>query len=202
MPQVPQHAPPNASSLSAAATPAAAHGTLPAGDRSRQRALFCLLVCVVALPASWLLFSQLERLWPTIAAMEGLLFMAATTLLGAAMAVGPLAAALGFLLAVWFGVESVYRPRRRPSPALDRFIIGAGLLVWFAPALSAIGIALQAVVRGRIHFVRPPRDYLLATDPIAFWQGVGFWLIMAALFAFLAWRYWRPRLLSGKPHGE
>ena len=52
----------------------------------------------------------------------------------------------------------------------------------------------QALASGRIHFVRPPRDYFLATDPIAFWQGVGFWLIMGSLFAFLAWRYWR-----GKP---
>lgn len=201
MPQVHPPSSTTSSSLSAAAAPTAAYSGLPAGDRSRQRALFCLLVCLVALPASWLLFSQLDRLWPAIAAMEGLPFMAATTLLGAAMAVGPLAAALGFLLAVWFGVDSVYRPRRHPSPALDRFIIGAGLLVWFAPALSAVGIAVQALVRGRIHFVRPPRDYLLATDPIAFWQGVGFWLIMAGLFAFLAWRYWRPRLLPGKVHG-
>lgn len=66
--------------------------------------------------------------------------------------------------------------------------------MWFAPAATAAAMAIQAVLRGRIHFVRPPRDYLLATDPIAFWQGVGFWLIMGALFAFLAWRYWRPRL--------
>ncbi|WP_454435872.1 hypothetical protein [Thauera mechernichensis] len=165
-----------------------------AGDRSRRRALFCLLLCLVALPASWLIFSELDRLWPEIATLEGPTFMAATTLLGAAMALGPLAAAIGFLLAVWFGVDSVYQPRRHPSPALDRFIVGAGLFVWFAPAATAAAMAIQAVLRGRIHFVRPPRDYLLATDPIAFWQGVGFWLIMGALFAFLAWRYWRPRL--------
>ena len=36
--------------------------------------------------------------------------------------------------------------------------------------------------------------YFLATDPIAYWQGVGFWLIIAALLCFLAWRYWRPKL--------
>ena len=42
--------------------------------------------------------------------------------------------------------------------------------------------------------MRPPRDYFLATDPIAFWQGVGFWLIIAALAGFLAWRYWQPKL--------
>jgi len=80
------------------------------------------------------------------------------------------------------------------TPLLDRVIVGAGLLVWFMPALAAIAQAVRALTTGRIHFVRPPRDYLLATDPIAFWQGVGFWLIIAALAGFLAWRYWQPKL--------
>ncbi|MHB8785042.1 MAG: hypothetical protein ACYC5W_02260 [Thauera sp.] len=189
---MPEPSPPN-SSLSAA-THAPQSAPLR-GDLARRRALFGLLVSLVALPASWLLFSQLDRLWPEIVKMEGATFMAAATLLGAAMAVGPLAAAIGFLLAVWFGVDSVYRPRRKASPVLDRAIVGTGLVVWFAPALAALFMVAQALASGRIHFVRPPRDYFLATDPIAFWQGVGFWMIMGALFAFLAWRYWRPRLL-------
>lgn len=182
------------SPVSATNTPTA---TLPAGDRDRRRAAFGLLVSLVALPASWLLFSQLERLWPEIMKLEGPAFLAATTLLGGSMAVGPLAVAIGFLLAVWFGVSSVYGPRSRPSPLLDRFIVVTGLLVWFAPALVSVGKAAQALVTGRIAFVRPPREYLLASDPIAYWQGVGFWLIMAVLFGFLAWRYWRGKLL---PH--
>ena len=176
------------------ATPSPAPAPFPPGDRARRKALFGLLVGLVALPASWLLFSQLERLWPEIVRMEGIAFMAAATLLGGAMAVGPLAAAIGLLLAIWFGVDSVYKPRSRPSPLLDRMIVGAGLLVWFTPALAAFAIIGQALASGRIHFVRPPRDYFLATDPIAFWQGVGFWLIMGGLFAFLAWRYWQGKL--------
>lgn len=164
------------------------------GDLDRRRALFALLVCVVALPASWLLFSQLERLWPEIVRLEGLGFLAAATLLGGVMAIGPLAAALGLLIAVWFGVRSVYNARSRATPLLDRVIVGTGLLVWFMPALAAIAQAVLALSTGRIHFVRPPRDYFLATDPIAFWQGVGFWLIIAALAGFLAWRYWQPKL--------
>ena len=58
----------------------------------------------------------------------------------------------------------------------------------------SVGKAVQALATGRISFVRPPREYLLATDPIAYWQGIGFWLIMAVLFSFLAWRYWRGKL--------
>ncbi|GAB1460954.1 hypothetical protein MASR2M50_27290 [Thauera sp.] len=185
---------PETSPAVAVSAPSPARSALLPGDLDRRRALFALLVCVVALPASWLLFSQLERLWPEIVRLEGLSFLAATTLLGGSMAIGPLAAAIGLVVSVWFGVRSVYRARSRKTPLLDRVIVGAGLLVWFAPALAAIAQALRALLSGRIHFVRPPRDYFLATDPIAFWQGVGFWLIIAALAGFLAWRYWQPKL--------
>ena len=129
--------------------------------------------------------------------MEGITFMAAATLLGGAMAIGPLTAAIAFVLAIWFGVDSVYKPRRAASPLLDRTIVATGLVVWFMPALAALVVVGQALASGRIHLVRPPRNYFLATDPIAFWQGVGFWLIMGGLFAFLAWRYWRGKLF---PH--
>lgn len=185
---------PETSPAVAVSAPSPARSALLPGDLDRRRALFALLVCVVALPASWLLFSQLARLWPEIVRLEGLSFLAATTLLGGSMAIGPLAAAIGLVVSVWFGVRSVYRARSRKTPLLDRVIVGAGLLVWFAPALAAIAQALLALLSGRIHFVRPPRDYFLATDPIAFWQGVGFWLIIAALAGFLAWRYWQPKL--------
>ena len=194
MPSTPQTSQPAAPHTPVSPAPSAA--LLP-GDLSRRRALFSLLVSLVALPASWLLFSQLERLWPEIVRMEGITVMAAATRLGGAMAIGPLTAAIAFVLAIWFGVDSVYKPRRAASPLLDRAIVATGLVVWFMPALAALVVVGQALASGRIHFVRPPRDYFLATDPIAFWQGVGFWLIMGGLFAFLAWRYWRGKLL---PH--
>ena len=164
------------------------------GDIARRRAAVGLLVFLVALPVSWWLFSRLEPIWNQVMPLEGVAFMGAATLLGAALAIAPLAAGIGFLLAIWFGVDSVYQPRSRSCTLLDRVIVGAGLLVWFAPVLVAVGSAGRALYEGRVHFVRPPRDYFLATDPIAFWQGVGFWLIMAGLFGFLAWRYWHPRL--------
>ena len=194
MPSTPQTSQPAAPHTPVSPAPSAA--LLP-GDLSRRRALFSLLASLVALPASWLLFSQLERLWPEIVRMEGITFMAAATLLGGAMAIGPLTAAIAFVLAIWFGVDSVYKPRRAASPLLDRAIVATGLVVWFMPALAALVVVGQALASGRIHFVRPPRDYVLAPDPIAFGQGVGFWLIMGGLFAFLAWRYWRGKLF---PH--
>lgn len=168
-----------------------------AGDLARRRATLSLVLFLVGLPVSWGLFTRLDSIWARVMPLEGLPFMAAATLLGAALAAAPLAAAAAFVLATWFGVDSVYRPRTRATPRLDRLIVTGGVLVWFAPALLALATAGRALIDGRIHFVRPPRDYFLGTDPIAFWQGVGFWLIMAGLFGFLAWRYWRGKLVSG-----
>lgn len=170
--------------------PATAHG-----DQTRRRGAGALLLFLIAVPASYGLFASLADLWAHVEPLEGAPFMLASTLLGAALALAPLAALVGFILSVWYGVESVYLPRSSPTPLLDRVITGAGLLVWFAPTLITIGLAARALIEGRVHFVRPPRDYFLATDPIAFWQGLGFWLIMGSLFAFLAWRYWRGKLL-------
>lgn len=165
------------------------------GDQMRRRGTAALLFLLVALPASYWLFASLADLWAHVEPLEGAPFMLAATLLGAALAIAPLTALVGFILSIWYGVESVYMPRSRPTPLLDRMITGVGLLVWFAPTLASAGLAARALIEGRVHFVRPPRDYFLATDPIAFWQGLGFWLIMGSLFAFLAWRYWRGKLL-------
>lgn len=165
-----------------------------AGDYARRCAGYALITLALASAASAWLFTGLPDIWARIAPLDGAPFMLAATALGAALAISPLAAVIGFVLALWFGVESVYRPRNRRSPATDRIIVALGLIVWFAPPVGFVGAALRALSEGRVHFVRPPRDYFLATDPIAFWQGVGFWLIMAGLFGFLAWRYWRAKL--------
>lgn len=182
------------SALSASTASPATPQRLP-GDIARRRAGLGLLAFLVALPLSWWLFSRLEPIWAQILPLEGLPFMAAATLLGASLAIAPLAAGIGFMLAVWFGVDSVCLPHSRSSRLLDKLILAFSFVVWFMPTLFGVAAAGRALYEGRIHFVRPPRDYFLATDPIAFWQGVGFWLIMAGLFGFLAWRYWRPRLL-------
>lgn len=165
------------------------------GDRARRRAGTAFLLFLLALPLNYWLFTSLPTLWSMVEPLEGAAFMLAATLLGAALAIAPLAGAVGFILALWFGVESVYMPRSRTTPLLDRIIVIGGLLTWFSPTITAFGLAARSVAEGRVHFVRPPRDYFLATDPIAFWQGLGFWLIMGALFAFFAWRYWRGKLL-------
>ena len=164
------------------------------GDFLRRRARFGLVVLIAMGVAGVVLFNELTALWPSIAALEGIPFLLAATLLGASLATTPLLALTGLALAVWHGVESVYHPRRKASPILDKLIVALGLMVWFGPSLALLAAAARAIVAGRIHFTRPPRDYVLATDPIAFWQGIGFWLIVSTGLGYIAWRYWRTKL--------
>lgn len=164
------------------------------GDTDRRAGRRGLTLLATGLVCSLIVFSQLETVWPHIVAIDGGLFIALAALLGAAMAISPIMAATGFVLALWFGVSSVYRPRHHTTPLTDKAIVATGLAIWFAPALGSLAAAINALITGRIHFVRPPRDYFMSTDPIAFWQGVGFWLITAGVLGYLAWRYWQPKL--------
>lgn len=164
------------------------------GDLLRRRATRALLVGLLALPPTVWLFQTVPELWAGILTLDGRSFMLWALLIGLGMAIGPLLAVGGLLLALWWGVDAVYKPRSRATPLTDRIIIVLALCIWSLPTLGFLGQAVWALYSGRVHFVRPPRDYFLATDPVAYWQGVGFWLIMGAIIGFLSWRYWQPRL--------
>ncbi len=164
------------------------------GDRARRRGARCLLLALAATPITVLLFLNLKPLWTIIEPLEGIAFALVGALFGAILAAAPIITAVGWLLALWFGVESVFMLRTRRTPTADIAIIGTGLVAWFLPALWFLFTAVQALVSGHVHFPKPSRDYLLAEDPVAFWQGVGYMLIAAGLFAWLAWRYWQGKL--------
>jgi hypothetical protein len=168
--------------------------TVPSGDRARRRGTFCLLLALAATPAATWLFLNLKPLWLQVEPLEGGAFILAAMAFGVALALLPVVAVFGWLLALWFGVESVYAPRRRETPVTDRLIVGVGIIAWFLPALGFLASAVHAVFSGRVHFVQPARDYLRAVDPIAYWQGVGFLFVTAGVFAWLASRYWQNKL--------
>lgn len=161
------------------------------GDFMRRRARSTMLLFLVLLPVTLWLFARIEPIWLRIAPLEGGIFLVASALLGTVLAITPILTLALLLMGVWYGVESVYRARTRTAPLLDRLIVGAGLLVWFSPALALAAAALRAVLAGSISFSRPQRQYLLATDPIAFWQSIGFLMIVALALAYPAWHYWR-----------
>jgi len=164
------------------------------GDRARRRGVLCLLLALAATPATIWLFFNLPPFWAVIVSLEGIALVLASALFGTVLALAPVISLAGWLLALWFCVESVFMPRERRTPTLDIVIVGAGLVAWFAPALGFLASAVQSLLSGRVHFVRPSRDYLLTQDPVAYWQGIGFQLIAAGLLAWLAWRYWRSKL--------
>lgn len=163
----------------------------PDGDFARRRARFVLLMFMVLLPISIWLFARLEQIWFLVLPLQGGVFLIAAALLGTVLAVTPIATLVFLLMAVWYGVESITLERSRSTPLLDRVIIGVGLVTWFAPALAIASKALSAILAGSISFTRPQREYLLASDPIAFWQSIGFLLIVAAALAYPSWHYWR-----------
>lgn len=165
------------------------------GDFARRRARFAALVFLAALPLSLWVFARITEIWAYVLPLEGAPFMFAATALGGVMAIAPVVAVVAFLVAIWYGVESVFLPRRRPTPLVDRLLVPLGLLVWFAPTLGLLASAGRAVANGSIAFSRPARVYLLASDPIAFWQSIGFLLIVAAALAYPSWHYWRGKLM-------
>ncbi len=171
------------------------------GDFMRRRAQTTAVLFLLMLASAVSLFGQLEPVWVKVAGLEGGIFLLASAVLGLFLAATPILALVFLLMCVWYGVESVFRTRSRHTPLTDRAILAAGMLVWFAPALALLGGALRAVLTGAIAFSRPQRVYLLEADPIAFWQSVGFMLIVAAALAYPAWHYWKRKLANRATQG-
>jgi ABC-type Fe3+ transport system permease subunit len=107
------------------------------------------------------------------------------------------ASAASWILAVWHGVQSVFKPKSRRTPIADFVIVCLGMVAWSLPTLGFLAKAIYSLATGRVHFSQPARDYLLSEDPIAYWQSIGFLFIAAAFFAWLAWRYWKGKLKNG-----
>jgi hypothetical protein len=180
-------------SLSASSMPPA-----PSCTQLRHKSRRALVIGLIGLGVSVGLFWNIEALWFPILPLEGASFMLLATALGACLAVFPLVAMTGLWLSLWWAVNSVQAPRPDgPAPGMvDLAIYALGLLVWFAPVLLLLALAINALMTGHVHFSRPARDYFLATDPIPYWQSIGFWFISAGILGFLAWRYWQPRLVA------
>lgn len=171
------------------------------GDFARRQARYfsLLLLCILSLTI-WL-FARATPLWATIQPMEGVAFMAAATVFGLVFAAFPVLAVIALIAATWVGVKSVYLPRTRSTPMADRLIIIFGLLLSFALTFALCIGVLRAILTGSIHFSRPAREYVLATDPVAFWQSMGFMLIVAVALAYPAWHYWRGKCARPHPNG-
>lgn len=174
------------------------------GDFRRRKAVRASCVFFMLFPLTLALYIFGGHLWAIIASSEGFLFWLGALGLGLVIAFLPFVALAAGWWAIWNGVESVWLPRSRKTPFIDRLLIVVAFLVFFSPALAFCSMALQAVMSGAVSFRRPvAHEYLLATDPTAFWQGVGFLLIVAGVLAYPAVQYWKSRLAQAKQnHAE
>lgn len=173
-------------------------GTAFPGEHARRRAILFLLFALAATLLTVWLFLDLPLLWGFVESLGGrfLVFLGSVAI-GAVLAAAPVLTLAGWLLALWFGVQSVYAPRARKTPIVDGCIVGVGLVAWFAPAAAFLATAIWSLISGKVHFPQPARDFLRTEDPVAYWQSVGFLLLAAALFAWLAWQFWRGKLRRG-----
>ena len=77
---------------------------------------------------------------------------------------------------------------------LDGGLIEAALSMGSSPLEIIFRVYLKesiaAIARGSLRFARSA-EYVLATDPIPFLQGIGYLLIVAAALAYPGWVYWR-----------
>ena len=172
------------------------------GDLLRRRARFTGVLFLICLASAIWLFARAEPIWLRILPLEGGIFLLASALFGGLLAVTPVLALVFLLMSVWYGVESVFQPRAQRSPLIDMGIIVASVLVWFSPAIALVSGAVRAIFTGSIAFSRPQRVYLLETDPIAFWQSIGFMLIVAGALSYPAWHYWRAKMNKRRSAGE
>ncbi|NMG04668.1 hypothetical protein GPA21_17075 [Azoarcus taiwanensis] len=147
------------------------------------------------------MFARSESIWLRIMPLEGGIFLLASALFGGLLAITPVVSLVFLLMTVWYGVESVFRQRARHTPLLDMGIIAGGVLVWFSPGLALVAGAARAVLTGSIAFSRPQRVYFLESDPIAFWQSIGFMLIVAAALSYPAWQYWKTKYANRRTAG-
>jgi|GEM_PF-6450419 len=132
--------------------------------------------------------------WKFIASLSGIAFAASATLFGLALAVLPIAVIVLVGAALFMRVESFIRPRSRAVGLPDRLSLAGALLLSLVPALWPLSKAAMAVFSGGITIRQPlEHHFTVFSDPLTFWENVGYWLIATVALAALAAYYWLSR---------
>lgn len=169
------------------------------GDTLSRKSVRAFLYGVFFIPATIAGYIWLPQIWNPIMHMEGASFFLSSTLLGGVMAAFPVLGVAMMLLSLWWAVEARFSPRQTPK-GHDKLVIGLGLLVSYGPAIGFAITVIHALMVGKVHFSNPPRDYLRATDPQAYWEGLGFMVMAGSVLGFMVTRYWQAKL--GKKTAE
>lgn len=168
---------------------------LPAsGDALLRRSQQMLGYAFVLGVASAAVYIYRQALWDYVGAQGGAWFMLLAALFGLALVAIPLAALTCLAWGVFARVESLVRARSTPAKLADRLLVGLAIALSLVPAAWPLSMAARAMMSGEIT-IRQPIEHLFTphSDPLAFAENVGYWLIGAAALASLAGIYWRSR---------
>lgn len=169
--------------------------TLPAsGDKlltRSRRAMFAALA--LSLPTA-LGVVFLIPIWRAVAGLSGISFALAAGLFGLAVAGLPLAIIVALYVGAFSRVESLTRPRSAPVGRADRVMTGFAVLLSAVPALWPASMALRALFGGAITIRQPvEHSFTAMSDPLVFWENVGYWAMATLALGGLAVYYWRNR---------
>jgi len=172
------------------------------GERLLARSRRLLVLTLLLAAPSALLAWQLAPLWSHIAALDGAAFLSAATAFGLGLILLPLGTIGCFIAALFSRVESNIRPGRRQAANAVDFVSTIGALAAsLLPAAWPASKALRALISGGITIRQPiEHHFSMASDPLAFWENVTFWLLAAAALAGLAAYFWRSRWLAYRLH--
>ena len=157
--------------------------------KARRWAFAGLLALIITTP----IFYFIQPIFRWVASLEGGGFMLAALGLGLGIAAGPLAAATGLLMSLFWRVESCFAERGDVLSVMDRIFIGLGGITSLLPALAALFPPGKALVTGFIGFRGPGQQYFRLEDPYGYWQAVAFWLMGAVTLGIIAAIYWRAK---------
>ncbi len=164
------------------------------GDRllrySRRATIAAGVLCVPTVAGAFLLLP----LWRAIAGLSGIAFAVSAGLFGLALAALPLSVIVALCISAFARVESLARHRIAPINLADRILVGLAVLLSAIPALWPASKAVRAVVDGSITIKQPvEHSFTVMSDPLVFWENVGYWVLAALALSGLAAYYWHNR---------
>ncbi len=176
---------------------AIAHPAPPApasGDKLLQRSqrafVGTLALCVPTLLGAF----YLEPVWRAIAGLSGAMFALCAGVFGLAVAGLPLAIIVMLCIAAFARVESLARPRKQPVGIADRAMVALAVVLSAIPALWPASKALRALIGGSVTIAQPvEHSFTAVTDPLVYWENIGYWGFATLTLAGLAAYYWRNR---------
>lgn len=135
-----------------------------------------------------------ETAWRHIVQLDGATFSTTATLFWLSLIAGGLATVTLLSVALFARVEAHHADPRLHWSRAAQLHRGLALLISLLPAAWPASKAVRALLSGTVTIRQPvAHSFTAASDPLAYWQNVGFWLLATVALAGGALYYWRSR---------